>query len=447
MAAIVDLVMVPENGPVRLLAITEIGDLANSENVLEDSSPGDTDSGHWSVDYDFPCSHLTNEELLSEFSDVNSTSSGSPRTSLNGTATCTPSIKSCESLSSISNAESERVDPLEPAVALLEAEPVEESPAELPGTEESLCIVCFDPEVVEVHHHYDDYYDYYYEEQSATETTSSHLTLSCCKKLLCKECMKAIIHVNVSEGRVQISCPHPECGKPLPKNEVTLYMDAEIKTKYERFLVDMDGDGNRKTCPNCCEITEHHIHKSFRLQEQDLKITCKSCDFEWCFRCHSPWHKGLSCRNFRNGDRDFRKWTKGKNKKGVNNCQKCPTCRVWIERSSGCIHMTCGRCHTHFCYYCGKRFLELGIIDHDSDLNVWGCDQNLLPNRPTLRRFVRSSYLGVKVSYLAGYPVLLVGAAVLLVVGGAVVLPIYGGYKLYRLNQYRRKSNSRKRRH
>ena len=424
MAAIVDVLMVPEEGRVGQLSITDLGDLLNSDNVLGDADLADTDSGHWSADYSFPCSALTNEELVSEFATESGVSQCSPRTS---------------SLSSISDAEvSERVQTLEPTVSLVEAEPVTENGATPAETEGKICIVCFEQEVIEQLYHDDDYWDYY-NEFSAYESISSHLTLPCCDRPLCKECMRAIIKVNVDEGRVQIRCPHPECGKPLAKNELTAHMSAEVKAKYDRFLVDIEGDSKRKTCPNCCEITELELAKG-----KEAKIVCKSCEFEWCFRCHAPWHTGITCKHFRKGDKHFRKWTKGKNAKGINNCQKCPTCRVWIERSTGCNHMTCGRCHTHFCYYCGKRFLELGIIDHDSELNVWGCDQNLLPNRPHLRRFVRSSYLGVKVSFLAGYPTLLVGAAVLLVVGGAVALPIYGGYKLYRLNQYRRKNNRRR---
>lgn len=35
--------------------------------------------------------------------------------------------------------------------------------------------------------------------------------------------------------------------------------------------------------------------------------------------------------------------------------RKCPKCVHWIEKSSGCNHMTC-KCGYEFCYSCGKSY-------------------------------------------------------------------------------------------
>jgi hypothetical protein len=108
--------------------------------------------------------------------------------------------------------------------------------------------------------------------------------------------------------------------------------------------------------------------------------------------------------------------------------------------------MTCNRCDTEFCYNCGNRFLELGIIDHDSRLNMWGCPENYHPNEPIRRNLVRGGYLTAKISYLAGVPVVLVGACVVIIAGAAVILPIYGSFKLYKLIKYKRSLTRNKQR-
>jgi hypothetical protein len=35
--------------------------------------------------------------------------------------------------------------------------------------------------------------------------------------------------------------------------------------------------------------------------------------------------------------------------------QRCPTCKLWIERSDGCDHMVCS-CGVAFCYVCGEEY-------------------------------------------------------------------------------------------
>lgn len=313
-------------------------------------------------------------------------------------------------------AESLNNDPVEAANVLQEVE----------EDENDCCIVCFDKVGMDIV----DFDFFTYEPQSV----ANYINLPCCKRTACNQCMEQIVVTNVAEGRVKISCPHPKCGKVLPKKVVLSHLEKrpDVKANYTRFCIDIEGDGTKKTCPNCCHITEHHLPKHRRLNEKQLKIQCSECQFEWCYRCQAPWHDKISCKQFKKGNQQFKKWTRGR-KCGVANCQKCPTCRVYIQRSTGCPHMTCSRCDTEFCYDCGGRFLEFDpLFDHKEDnLEIWGCPEIYYPDEPIKRNIVRGGWLGARISFLAGYPILLVGAAVLVIVGGAVVLPIYGGYKLY----------------
>lgn len=378
----------------------------------------DGDSGHWStnpeVGLPFTGEQLSDEDFMEEL-DTRPSSSKSTET------------------------RAELTIELESELEYDETSDVQQSVYTEGDTSGPCCIVCLEEATVHM--------EFVYEEIIPWLAVANYTDLPCCKRRVCKSCMQQIIATNVNEGRVQILCPHPECGKPLPKSTILSHVqhDSETKEKYTRFCLNVDGDGTKKTCPNCCQITEHHFPRLRRLTEKELKIKCSACELEWCFKCHAPWHESLSCRAFQKGNSQFKKWTQARSSNGIANCQKCPTCRVYIQRSTGCPHMNCSRCDTEFCYDCGGRFLELGFIDHKygSELEFWGCTENYLPNKPIKRKFARGGWLGARIAFLAGYPVLLVGAAVLVLIGGFIFLPIYGVYKLYRysknMRRYRRR--------
>ena len=106
--------------------------------------------------------------------------------------------------------------------------------------------------------------------------------------------------------------------------------------------------------------------------------------------------------------------------------------------------MTFNRCDTHFCYECGGRFIFIpGLGGHNDHLSIFGCKQNYKKHNPVQRKAVRGGYLGAKLAMLTGYPVLFAGGAAIVVAAGIVILPIYGGYRLYKLIF---KKNTRRRR-
>ena len=272
---------------------------------------------------------------------------------------------------------------------------------------------------------------------------------TCCKKSVCSACLSAIINTNIEEGRFFISCPNPECEKgAIKRDEVLQFTNGRVKNLYEKMRLEAENSDSKKACPNCCHITEHKLpSRARRFREEKVRITCEKCSHDWCFRCHAPWHDKLSCRQFKKGDKQFSKWTKGRAHNGIANCQKCPLCQVYIQRSTGCDHMTCNRCDTEFCYKCGDRFLEFpGLGDHYSQTGIFGCKQNYHADQPVKRVTIRGGYFGAKIAMLTGYPILFVAGVAVVVVVGTVALPIYGGYKLYKFTKNTRKNRARRRR-
>ncbi|NWU01323.1 RN217 ligase, partial [Urocynchramus pylzowi] len=221
--------------------------------------------------------------------------------------------------------------------------------------------------------------------------------LSCCKKAVCEECLRRYLSSQVQLGQADIKCPITECSEHLDETTVLYNLPHDDIIKYKYFLELSRIDSSTKPCPQCKHFTTFrrrgHIPTPAKL-ENKYKIQCPSCQFVWCFKCHSPWHEGVNCKEYKKGDKLLRHWA-NEIEHGQRNAQKCPKCKIHIQRTEGCDHMTCSQCNTNFCYRCGERYRQLRFFgDHTSNLSIFGCKYRYLPERPHLRRLVRGSVCG-----------------------------------------------------
>ncbi|XP_072542601.1 E3 ubiquitin-protein ligase RNF217 isoform X2 [Salminus brasiliensis] len=251
--------------------------------------------------------------------------------------------------------------------------------------------------------------------------------LHCCQKAVCEECLKTYISSQVLVGRTDIVCPITECSGYLEESMVVAHLASEELAKYKYFLELSRLDSSTKPCPQCSLFTSL---KGRGLQapskaEHKYKIQCSKCQFVWCFKCHAPWHEGLKCREYRKGDKLLRHWA-SVIEHGQRNAQKCPRCKIHIQRTEGCDHMTCTQCNTNFCYRCGEKYRHLRFFgDHTSNLSVFGCKYRYLPDKPHLRRLVRGSVCVSKVLMAPVVIVLVVVVGALALVIGLFAFPIY----------------------
>ena len=74
-----------------------------------------------------------------------------------------------------------------------------------------------------------------------------------------------------------------------------------------------------------CFFEDPEIFRSMR--RAPTKVQCVECNLIWCFQCHSPWHDGIQCKEFRRGDRMLKKWAREVHY-GQHNAQQCPSCKV-----------------------------------------------------------------------------------------------------------------------
>lgn len=250
------------------------------------------------------------------------------------------------------------------------------------------------------------------------------IPLPCCALTVCEDCLKLYVSSQVRMAKSYVSCPSPDCAGYLEEGLLLSVLTNEEVARYRYFLELSQLDSSTKPCPQCSHFTSLKTSPPNR-SEHKYKIQCDSCQFVWCFKCHAPWHDGLKCREYRKGDKLLRTWA-SVIEHGQRNAQKCPQCKIHIQRTEGCDHMTCAQCNTNFCYRCGERYRHLRFFgDHTSNLSVFGCKYRYLPGKPHLRRFVRGSVCATKILVAPVVLVLVVVLGALALVIGLVVFPIY----------------------
>ncbi|XP_041361449.1 uncharacterized protein LOC121377502 isoform X2 [Gigantopelta aegis] len=270
----------------------------------------------------------------------------------------------------------------------------------------------------------------------------------CCSFPVCEDCMEMYLSTQVSQAIVKIECLNTECNNYVHRDEILARLPLDLKEKFYKFLIDANKDPKIKTCPRCSHVTrledcllkmngnisskKQKQYKKYlkRVKKKSLEVKCDKCELEWCFTCQAPLHKGVNCKTFKKGDQLVKMWA-SEFHYGQQNAQRCPKCKIFIQRTTGCDHMTCVSCRTSFCYRCGNRYWSVKLLgDHFSRFSPFGCRYNFMPDRPGTRRLVRGAVFSGKIlgGIVLGGVAIAAGAGLLGV--SVVALPIIGGYYL-----------------
>lgn len=136
------------------------------------------------------------------------------------------------------------------------------------------------------------------------------------------------------------------CTYILPKQFIITQLKGNhtLLAKYDKFSIKkiIANDTNMKFCPipNCEGFGK-------RKNKKEKYITCSE-GHKFCFHCLKKWHGWKSCQN--EIDKDFEKYKKSKLLK------KCPKCKYWTEKFSGCNHMKCQSCKYEWCWICRQHY-------------------------------------------------------------------------------------------
>ncbi|KAK1172607.1 E3 ubiquitin-protein ligase RNF19A-like [Acipenser oxyrinchus oxyrinchus] len=263
-----------------------------------------------------------------------------------------------------------------------------------------------------------------------------------CHHRSCADCLRQYLRIEISESRVNISCP--ECSERFNPHDIRLILNDDLlMEKYEEFMLRrwLVADPDCRWCPapDC-----GYAVIAFGCASCP-KITCgrEGCGTEFCYHCKQIWHPNQTCdaarqqraqslrlRTIRSSSLSYSQESGA----AADDIKPCPRCAAYIIKMNdgSCNHMTCAVCGCEFCWLCMKEISDLHYLS-PSGCTFWG-------KKPWSRKKKILWQLGT----LVGAPVgiaLIAGIAVPAMIIG---IPVYVGRKIH--NRYEGKDISKHKR-
>ena len=190
-----------------------------------------------------------------------------------------------------------------------------------------------------------------------------------CGNYIHGQCFIKYINAELNNNHFPINCPLCTENK---KHEINykIIMDCliynnknNLAVKLENISLNYLANNNPDEvsfCPTAgCSYMIFYDKNEYHLE-------CPLCQKSYCLQCKSEWHQNITCEEYQlsmkkkkeeEDEKLFEEYVKG------NNFKKCPNCKRWVEKISGCNHITCP-CGIHFCYTCGQIRDSIRPYDH-----------------------------------------------------------------------------------
>jgi hypothetical protein len=174
-----------------------------------------------------------------------------------------------------------------------------------------------------------------------------------CGHEFCRECLNGYLTLKISEKAIPIPCPYNGCPSNVSESDLHLLIEPKLMEKYETFMLSnfIETNGNDFSCcptANCPYL--------FYYEQGDFDFKCPKCHKRYCLNCKVEYHVNSTCKMYqqwclKNGQADdlFTNFVRG------NKLKQCFKCKKFVQKVSGCNHITC-TCGAQFCYLCGKKF-------------------------------------------------------------------------------------------
>jgi len=195
-----------------------------------------------------------------------------------------------------------------------------------------------------------------------------------CSYVMCTACVLATISSRLDERDTKLGCPN--CQEIYPEEELVFILeDSELYERFENIksinYVDQNPFAFWCPRPNCGGYGIRVV------RNRSLRVACKKCQLDFCGVCGKKWFIGHEAVCFE--DLSLKLWTIKNSGIFAKKTQRCPFCRIRIEKTLGCNHMVCAHCKKQFCWLCRSEYTS----DHFSSVtgcpgmqyssvNVWG---------------------------------------------------------------------------
>lgn len=196
-----------------------------------------------------------------------------------------------------------------------------------------------------------------------------------CDHRSCLECLRHYLRVEISESRINITCP--ECSQRFHPNDMRMILDDEkLMGKYEDFMLRrvlaMDPDTRWCPAPDC----GYAVIAAGCAGCPKLQCEREGCGTFFCYHCKQQWHPNQTCdaaRAERSPKNRSASISYSHESSSQNEIKPCPRCGAFIVKMNdgSCNHMTCAVCAAEFCWLCMKEISDLHYLS-PSGCTFWG---------------------------------------------------------------------------
>jgi hypothetical protein len=242
-----------------------------------------------------------------------------------------------------------------------------------------------------------------------------------CKHIYCIDCLRQYFTQRIKDGLVlNLPCPDPLCKEEVAPDDVRCVLGQEMWEKYDHLVLmtALKQDPNICWCPfpRCTNAI-------YRDPEEEPKMQCNACSYQFCAECSEAWHGDMSCEEHAkikakiesSAEKQiplFNMWTN----KRAKLVKPCPGCKAYIEKFDGCNHMTCMSCKYEFCWICLSEYVSGHYNDKEIFPNCY-MKQYYSPapwyklDRETIVKLGKMIFIGVTVVCI-GVPVAVVAGPI-----------------------------------
>ncbi|KAF7085183.1 hypothetical protein CFC21_088657 [Triticum aestivum] len=195
--------------------------------------------------------------------------------------------------------------------------------------------------------------------------SEAHRGGSGCAHVFCRACLAGHVRAKVEAGAAVVRCPGVSCAGALDPELCRAALPADLFVRWCGLLCESMFLGARRTyCPfpDCSEMMVADDDGGGVSDGCVTQSECQVCRRLFCAHCAVPWHAGVSCAEFAQLGAEERGREDLLLVEAARECKwkRCPRCRFYVEKSHGCLHITC-RCGFEFCYGCQKPWK----LEHD----------------------------------------------------------------------------------
>ncbi|XP_031267511.1 probable E3 ubiquitin-protein ligase RNF217 isoform X3 [Pistacia vera] len=185
-------------------------------------------------------------------------------------------------------------------------------------------------------------------------TANDSFNIKGCSHAYCKDCTAKYVASKLQENITSIPCPVPDCGGSLEPEYCRNILPQDVFDRWGSALCEaVILEAQKFYCPykDCSALL---IDDGGEVISE---TKCPNCRRKFCAQCKVPWHAGIECREFQELNKDERSGEDIKLMKLAlkKKWKRCPYCKYFVEKKSGCMHMKC-RCGHAFCYNCGEPY-------------------------------------------------------------------------------------------